>query len=188
VTEVILAIATVLGTLGTLVGLTFAYLDYRERHRTQPPARPAPTPQQGPTPRRKPQPPFGDEALIDPERFAVAWEGTFAYLLGIIGAVVFWFSRRQPVRFHALQSFVIDLLAVAWFIGSALVAAIVQGILGQPKTPDFILNIVLGVLLSIELGIRALLIIQVARGKPGRLLVLWRPCWTISTTHGRRSK
>jgi uncharacterized membrane protein len=54
-------------------------------------------------------------APIDPDKFAIAWRSSIAYLFGAVGALMFWRSPRREVRFHAVQSLWIDILAITYF-------------------------------------------------------------------------
>jgi hypothetical protein len=56
------------------------------------------------------------------------WRACLAYLLGVVGSLIFWRDQRASVRFHSVQSLWIDILAIAYFVLALIVALIYSGI------------------------------------------------------------
>jgi uncharacterized membrane protein len=62
------------------------------------------------------RPPFGGRPPLDPGDFAASWRSSLAYLLGFVGALMFWKNPSAKVRFHAAQSLWTGILAILYFI------------------------------------------------------------------------
>ncbi|MEU4324539.1 hypothetical protein [Nonomuraea dietziae] len=69
---------------------------------------------------------------IDPSRSSdttdSSWRASLAYLLGFVGGLIFCRSRRANVRFHAVQSILIDIVAVVYFFVTLVAAGIYAAI------------------------------------------------------------
>lgn len=177
----ILAFFTVLGAIGTLATVPFMYLEYQERKGRRLPG--------GKPPEALERLPEWWPKPITSERAELTWRAMMAYLFGSIGALFFLLSRRVVVRFHALQSLSLDVTALLLVIGLALLAAAGEGIAGMASPHGRLVQAVyersaFSVLLG-SLGIRLAIVIQILRGKPGRMPLLWIACARAAESYRR---
>ncbi|MFI6322480.1 hypothetical protein ACIBG8_33430 [Nonomuraea sp. NPDC050556] len=64
----------------------------------------------------------------DPDVADGSWRSALAYLLGFVGGLIFRRDHRPNVRFHAVQSILIDIVAVAYFLITLILAGIYAAI------------------------------------------------------------
>ncbi|MGW5262330.1 hypothetical protein ACWEQG_15245 [Microbispora sp. NPDC004025] len=129
--SVVLALLGVLASIAGIVQTIVVIIERAERRRREPasagsaghPTRvteePAP---QRPLATSPADPPW------NPEIVGAAWRSALAYLLGFAGGLIFRRNRRPDVRFHAMQSILIDLVAVIYFPISLIAAGIYASI------------------------------------------------------------
>jgi len=88
------------------------------------PLAPSPSPVQSDGNNYEYRPPFGDRPPLNPGDFAASWRSSLTYLLGFVGALIYWKNPSAKVRFHAAQSLWTGIFAILYFIASLFLTGI----------------------------------------------------------------
>ncbi|MBO3747262.1 hypothetical protein J5X84_14380 [Streptosporangiaceae bacterium NEAU-GS5] len=129
----------------------------------------------------------------DPGGAGDSWRAAAAYLLGFAGGLIFVRSPRTGVRFHAIQSILIDVAAAVYSIASLVVAGAYASIRypGKASTipPDDVVmwtwavTSVLG-----PLALHVVLALATLTGRSPRVPFLWRVASTFTPVPDTRRK
>jgi uncharacterized membrane protein len=158
---------------------------------TPPQTDPQPFPGSLPGPMLEPAPTAWGAPVppVDTRHLAIGIQGVLAYLLGIIGGLVFLFSRHREVRYHALQSIGIDVLTVLYLVAVTVVGVTYSLVrYGEEPIPnsDPVLNAAVAGLFLVEMLPRFYCVVQILRVKPARIPLIWRVAATLAARRGER--
>lgn len=182
-------LATIAGGIAAVAAVGLSILDRQERRERAGRPDAAPPVPQPPPPAPKvmldaaPTAWGGPAPAVNTGRTVASFQGILAYLFGLLGAVPCLLVRRQDVRYHALQSIGIDVLAILYTIVFTVVGVTWQlahnG--GNPlPSNDPVLNVGVAGFFLVELLPRFYCVLQILRVRPARVPLVWRYAATIA--------
>ncbi|GAA2872952.1 hypothetical protein [Nonomuraea rubra] len=121
----------------------------------------------------------------NPDVVGTSWRSALAYLLGFVGGLVFRRDQRPVVRFHAVQSILIDVVAVVSFLVTLVLVGVYaslryQGAATEIPSDDVVMwTWTLASILGPP-ALHLLLTILALTGRSPRVPVLWKVAATVT--------
>lgn len=126
---------------------------------------------------------FSIEAPWNPDLVSSSWRSALAYLLGFVGGLIFRRDHRPQVRFHAVQSILIDIVAVVYFVVSLVLVGVYGSIRYQgaeiPSSDVVMWTWALASLLGPP-ALHLLLTILALTGRNPRIPLLWKVAASVT--------
>ncbi|MEV5888273.1 hypothetical protein [Nonomuraea fuscirosea] len=196
--SVVLALLGVVASIAGIVQTVVVIIERAERKRREPQAT-APDGEDGgvssqaAAPRRDAGA-FDIEAPWNPDVVNSSWRSALAYLLGFVGGLIFRRDHRPRVRFHAVQSILIDIVAVVYLVVSLVLVGVYTSIryqgAGIPSDDVVMWTWALASLLGLP-ALHLLLTVLALTGRSPRIPLLWKVAASVTarpaTDAGRSS-
>ncbi|TYB70149.1 hypothetical protein FXF51_03475 [Nonomuraea sp. PA05] len=121
----------------------------------------------------------------NPDLVGSSWRSALAYLLGFVGGLIFRRDQRPDVRFHAVQSILIDIVAVVSFLVTLVLAGVYastryQGASAESLSDDVVMwTWALASILGPP-ALHLLLTVLTLTGRSPRVPLLWKVAATVT--------
>ncbi|GAA2207724.1 hypothetical protein GCM10009850_031820 [Nonomuraea monospora] len=121
----------------------------------------------------------------NPDLVGSSWRSALAYLLGFVGGLIFRRDQRPDVRFHAVQSILIDIVAVVSFLVTLVLVGVYasiryQGTQAEIPSDDLVMwTWALASMLGPP-ALHLLLTILTLTGRSPRVPLLWKVAATVT--------
>ncbi|MEV4082117.1 hypothetical protein ACGFJC_28020 [Nonomuraea fuscirosea] len=185
--SVVLALLGVVASIAGIVQTVVVIIERRERKRresqtTAPDGEGGGVGSQVAAPRRDAEA-FDIEAPWNPDVVSSSWRSALAYLLGFVGGLIFRRDHRRRVRFHAVQSILIDIVAVVYLVISLVLVGVYTSIRYQgaaiPSDDVVMWTWALSSLLGPP-ALHLLLTVLALTGRSPRIPLLWKVAASVT--------